>query len=92
MKKYCDQDIIEFCKKTIGNSSTYSVSQTKDCVDITVENNYNIDISFIMLFKLCDFFDTKNVNICEFYQGDGRETCGWGEKKELTIKVKEEKE
>ena len=88
MKRYKDEVIKEAVKNIFGGDVDITEYDTYYVVKVEQMYNY-VNCSLDNLLKLSDFFDTKNINIDDYFF-NGCETCDHGSSYTKEFYVKEE--
>ena len=95
MKIHSKNEIIEKVASLIPKTNyiEFKVIKNKpEIVQIHFENMYEYcPMSFQMLMKLSEFFDTKNINDDDRYHSNGCETCDYGSVYKFTLTIRPEK-
>lgn len=89
MKNRTRQEIEEFAKTIWPNTEKLEVIVDKEGVKLTVANMYEAPgLSFWMLKKLADFFETDDINDDDRFHTSGCETCDYGSEYGFTLTIR----
>ena len=95
MKTYSNQEILDKLAELIKDMYSLEITiekNTEDTVQIQFKNMYEYcPMSFEMLMKLAEFFDTKNINDDDRYHTNGCATCDYGSVYKFTLTIRPEK-
>ena len=87
MKNKTVNEVLEFVCELFPDSECSAEKSTQGVWTIEAKRMYEYpEFGAELLFKLCEFFDTMNINDSRYAMG-GCETCDYGSSYELTLYV-----
>jgi len=81
---------IELFMASMWQGVSISVREYKESVNIELEGDSSVGISFDRLLKMVEFFGTKEIDIDNSFSRGGCDTCSYGDSHTLEFTVKPE--